>query len=152
MKELIKTHCLINSNGCWEWQRSRHRQGYGSIRDKGKYILAHRLSWMVIKGNIPSGLNVCHACDNPPCCNPEHLFLGSQKDNVTDAIVKGRYKGRKLGKRRSVLTYSQVQEIRKLHIEGMERKEIREKFNVSQTCIAKILTGKSWQKNWEEEL
>lgn len=150
--EYFQKRVTIDLNGCWIWKGSKHKQGYGNARYKNKLTLAHRLSWIVHVGEIPEGVKICHKCDVTCCCNPEHLFLGSQKDNVADAIQKGKYENRKQGKRRNKLNWDQVQEIKKLHGEGMSREDIKEKYDVGQTCIAKILTGKSWNKNWTEEI
>lgn len=76
--------------GCWEWTGSLQTQGYGNIEIKGKRLLPHRIAYVLHKGEIPQGLSVCHHCDNPKCCNPEHLFLGTAADNMNDASQKGR--------------------------------------------------------------
>ena len=151
MQEKIKKKTTIDAKGCWIWKGSKHRQGYGNIRFNQKYGLAHRVAWEVFKGKIPEDLKVCHKCDVTSCCNPDHLFLGSQKENVQDGIVKGRYSHRKIGKRRNKLCFSQVQEIKMLSENGMSRKELEKKFSVGQTCIHKILSGTSWKINWDKE-
>ena len=79
--------------GCWTWAGSKTRQGYGCIGSGGKYapvVKAHRVSWELNRGPIPQGLCVLHHCDNPSCVNPNHLFLGTVRDNWNDAITKGR--------------------------------------------------------------
>lgn len=80
-------------NGCWEWRGVRTAGVYGEVRVNGKGVRAHRYMWEQANGPIPSGLWVLHRCDNPPCVNPAHLFLGTAKDNLLDAIQKGRHRG-----------------------------------------------------------
>lgn len=83
-------------NGCIEWTGSRSERGYGQISVHGgdRMVRTHRLAWTLAYGEIPEGMNVCHSCDNPPCCNIEHLWLGTQADNVADMVAKGRNSGR----------------------------------------------------------
>ena len=85
--------CIVMSNGCWEWLGYRNKCGYGRLTFRGKKTLAPRMAWMVFVAEIPDGMKVLHRCDNPPCINPEHLFLGSDRDNVADCIKKGRFRG-----------------------------------------------------------
>lgn len=81
---------LKGTDECWPWIGERFR-GYGTFRlDSGKRIAAHRYSYTCLIGPIPKGLLACHHCDNPPCCNPRHIFLGTTLDNVRDKIHKGR--------------------------------------------------------------
>lgn len=76
--------------GCWEWTTPRDAQGYGHIQHNGKRYKAHRLSYLLNVGPFPAEQVICHRCDNPPCCNPEHLFAGTQSDNAQDMVRKGR--------------------------------------------------------------
>lgn len=115
------------SNGCWLWTGGRNRPGgYGTFDGKG----AHRFSWCLHFGEIPDRLNVLHRCDNPDCVSPDHLFLGTQADNMTDMNRKGRHgKGR--------LTKHQVREIRSLR--GIvPQRVLAERFRISRMSISKI--------------
>lgn len=77
--------------GCWEWAAAKNGKGYGRIYAWGKQQSAHRVSYALAYGPIPLGLFVLHHCDNPGCVNPNHLFLGTQKDNIHDMLRKGRH-------------------------------------------------------------
>ncbi len=81
----------VAENGCWEWTACTNKAGYGRIIFRGKAWLAHRLSFQTFIGPIINGLHVCHHCDNPPCVNPKHLFLGTDSDNMHDMVSKGRH-------------------------------------------------------------
>lgn len=76
---------------CWEWRLARTSLGYGDLQWGEHTVYAHRVAWELTNGPIPDRMCICHHCDNPPCCNPAHLFLGTQRDNVQDSITKGRF-------------------------------------------------------------
>jgi hypothetical protein len=95
---LHKIHTIDKqgSDVCWNWKGSTTR-GYGTFKPTGsKIAYAHRYMWELLNGPIPEGLLVCHRCDNPTCVNPDHLFLGTKKDNVVDMYSKGRGRPRKV--------------------------------------------------------
>jgi hypothetical protein len=91
--ERIKANCKVMPNGCWEWQKFRHPKPrhYGGTGWNGKSWHTHRLTYVLVKGHIPAGMVVMHSCDNPPCCNPDHLSLGTHLQNMADCRARGRY-------------------------------------------------------------
>jgi len=80
---------VTKTETCWTWTGARNRKGYGEIGAKGRVQKAHRIAWELTYGPIPEGLDVLHHCDNPPCCRPDHLFLGTDADNMADMMAKG---------------------------------------------------------------
>lgn len=140
-----------NENGCWIFNSTNHL-GYGRFWFNKREQVAHRVTWQIFKGEIPLGLLVLHKCDNPSCCNPEHMFLGTQKDNIQDAIKKERFDICRRPPVRSKLKYDEVVKIKELYKEGMTQSKLKNMFSVSFGCIAKILRGDSWKINWTQEL
>ncbi|MCE5211838.1 MAG: HNH endonuclease [Deltaproteobacteria bacterium] len=86
---------VIKKDGCWGWTGTKSTNGYPQIRHNKKIIHGNRVSYELHHGEIPRGLDVLHKCDNPECTNPDHLFLGSHLDNMHDAILKGRMRGKR---------------------------------------------------------
>jgi hypothetical protein len=87
---LMRKIKINQDTDCWEWQGGKNNVGYGMIRDEHGMRTTHRVSYELHKGNIPHGMCVCHTCDNPKCVNPDHLWLGTKKENAQDMISKGR--------------------------------------------------------------
>ena len=81
---------LVEDTGCWEWRSSNLPKGYGMVQFNKKRYYTHRLSYEAFIGPIESGMLICHKCDNPKCCNPDHLFMGTAFDNMRDMAAKGR--------------------------------------------------------------
>lgn len=161
-KETLETrfwrHVIKLENGCWEWSGSRSSFGYGILHIGKKPRKAHRIAWKLLRSEIPSGIVVCHKCDNPPCVNPEHLFLGTTADNTRDAIEKGRFarpgqrqaSALKYAKRgedhcRAKLTREIVKAIRQGVAEGFAQMSFANRYRVDPTTIRDIVQHKTWR-------
>lgn len=135
---------LDRATGCWTWPGWRDQDGYGRLNFDGRRYYAHRLAWALAVGTVPHGMFVLHRCDNPPCCNPGHLFLGTHRDNMADQVAKKRSL---FGERnpRAKLTAAQVDEIRALLAERrLSQREIGIRFGVTQSAVSLIALGKKW--------
>lgn len=146
---LAKVH--KTKEGCWLWTASCYPNGYGmfSMNWRQSPNCAHRAAWQLFRGEIPDGLLVCHRCDNPKCVNPDHLFLGTQSDNMKDMSEKGRgkpptFRGEK--HLMSTLTVEDVSQIRTLLANGVSQAKVSRLFNVSQHAIWSIKTGRTWRE------
>ena len=133
---------------CWEWTGAKHPFGYGMIGSGGKFgrpLPSHRVAWEAFWGPIPPNLSVLHRCDNPPCCNPAHLFLGTDADNVADMDRKGRrrtvaHAGERHWKAR--LTEIDVREIRS---SSETHAKLSRHYGVAATAIANIRARRLWR-------
>jgi len=130
--------------GCWNWQGAQSN-GYGRRRKDGKVQSVHRVVWEENNGPIPEGLQVLHHCDNPPCCNPEHLFLGTQADNVADMISKNRdARGERRGN--SKLTEADVRAMRRAYARGnVTGVALAEKYGVGKAVVSTVVRMDSWR-------
>ena len=138
--------------GCWNWNASKDSYGYGYIGRRNKSagsacIRSHRLSWMLWNGPIPDGMCICHKCDNPSCVNPDHLFLGSHKDNMQDMFSKERRKSVK-GENHGLakLTNTQAETIKDLVLAyGMSGSEASRIYGLPRNRAHYIVKGKLWR-------
>jgi hypothetical protein len=141
-------HKLVikQNNGCWDWKgNTKSSLGYGRVQiGKKRTKVAHNISWLIHRGEIPKGKFVLHKCDNPKCTNPDHLFLGTHYENVRDMVYKNRQaKGESCP--RSKLKTEQVIEIKKLIRDGFDNGYIAEIYKVTKEAISAIRTGKNWK-------
>lgn len=130
---------------CWEWQAATTEGGHGQFGAGDIRTTAHRFAWALENGNIPDGQVVRHSCDNPPCCNPKHLLLGTQLENMGDCVDRGRNnKGEVTGT--SVLTEGEVLQIReKWATRKYRQKDLGREFGVTQNTIHKVVRRVTWQ-------
>ena len=144
--------CLLDNkkttaSGCWEWTRQRNIQGYGVQRVDGKDCVVHRVSKAIFDGfDRGSELDVCHHCDNPPCFNPEHLFVGTHTDNMRDMFRKGR-RTRMRGVRQHLakLNDGSVRKMRKDRARGMSYQELGRKYGVAKCTAMIACKGRTWK-------
>jgi len=133
--------------GCWLWAYGgRTSDGYGTVQHEKKTLLAHRVSWMLHRGEIPHGHSVCHRCDTPACVNPDHLFTASHADNMADMRAKGRA-DRKHGARngRAKLSNDQAMEMLTLSRMGLfSKRQIARSYGVADSTVARVINGETF--------
>lgn len=143
------------SGECWVWTKARNHRGYGVTGEtrngQQRQIRAHRASWELTRGPIPEGLMVCHHCDNPPCVRPDHLFLGTARDNMADKAAKGRAPGnpgctwtRGEHSPTHKLTRFEVLRFWEMQRAGASRAELAAAFGISKSQTARLARGESW--------
>lgn len=138
---------------CWNWTAAHGGTGYGSFRVAGRNLSASRVSYAIAYGDPPTHLDVCHKCDNPPCVNPSHLFLGTRKKNMEDCSEKDRHNAAKgIWAGKSKLKPEQVYEIRRRGDAGESRVVLAVQFEVTNVSISDIICRKTWKWLPEEDV
>lgn len=132
---------VIKTDGCWWWNARKLDAGYGMFHMGETMKVAHRVAYELMIGKIPDGMFACHKCDNPSCVNPEHLFIGTHKDNMHDRMLKGGFKmcG---GNNTRRLSESAKEEIRNTQIVRGVISQLARKFNVARVTIRRVLAEK----------
>ena len=146
MPQRFISKLIFGATDCWLWNGSRNRGDYGTFPYQGE-SKAHRVSYRLFKGSIPTGMNVLHRCDVPSCVNPDHLFLGTQKDNVLDMVQKKRHRCvPKHGEQNPMakLTVDLVNKIRSMAQDGIKQNLLAKEFAVSPMTISRIVNRESW--------
>lgn len=134
------------NSGCFLWIGAADRNGYGLLKRSGQLLKAHRVAWERENGPIPEGMHVLHHCDNPPCVNPVHLFLGTHQDNMDDREAKGRnvvVRGEAHGSAR--LTAAAVRDIKRRLAIGELARVLATAYRVSVSAIRHIASGRCWR-------
>lgn len=139
---------------CWEWTGARTAAGYGrfTIHPEGKTVhqYAHRRVYEDVFGPIPDGWEVCHECDNPPCCNPAHLFIGTHADNMRDMADKGRNPGNGhihgVKHHNAKLNPEKVLDIRARHTTGTTGRALAKEYGVTESTISRVILRKGWRQ------
>lgn len=163
-KDIARFHQNVERRGpddCWPWKRSTFRGGYGQCKVSGRNLKASRIAFYLAKKHDPYPWLVCHTCDNPRCCNPAHLFTGTNQHNLRDCQSKGRLntasgerhrtkkhpelvlRGERVGG--SKLDETKVIEIRNRFASGESQREIAETFGVTREAVGRITQGRNWK-------
>lgn len=146
---LARVDKSAGDDACWMWTGAPDREGYGlmytSIDGVKRHYRSNRLSYLIHVGNIPDGMIVCHACDNPGCVNPAHLFIGSPAENTHDMLSKGRGGMRNLRNGRAKITEDDVRQIRILRAQGVRSRVLADRYGISSSMVDNIVRRHSWK-------
>lgn len=149
----------ITESGCLVWTGAASAHGYGSIRYRYKHYLVHRAAWQNAHGDIPEGMHVLHKCDVPPCCRVDHLFLGTNQDNIADSVKKGRRKGvvgrrwqsrkgktcnwttKEVSARLRRRAFASTETLAEELAQGVSQRTLAKKYGVAQATISRAAKG-----------
>lgn len=150
IRERFLQFVAAGENGCLLWTGRRYSKpnfDYGEFRHAdGRREGAHRVAWQISNGPIPDGLFVCHHCDNPPCVNPAHLFLGTNADNMRDCFAKGRHVVPSPVEAIRRLSDTDVRDIRRAVSNGARYGDLAKKYSVDSNTVKDAATGKTWSQ------
>lgn len=134
------------SDGCWDWTAFRNHDGYGMFGVGRKAVSAHRVAFLLFNGDIPAGLCVLHTCDRPACVNPQHLYVGTQLQNIRDRVERGRSRA-PIGEEHGMakLTRADVEMIRAEIAAGCVQERLAERYGVTPTTISAIKVRRLWR-------
>jgi hypothetical protein len=140
---------VVKDDGCWEWQGTRNSNGYGMIGVDHQSRYTHRVSWELANGSIPDGLEICHRCDNRRCVRPDHLFLGTRRDNVRDMWAKGRGNPRAprgAAHHEAKVTPQMSADILALYERGWTVSALARQYDIDRHTVRRVLQGNHWTR------
>lgn len=137
-EERYRAKVIVSEDDCWGWTGTTSKFGYGLLYTNGRQEFAHRVSWSIQHGPVPTGLNVLHHCDNPPCSRPDHLFVGDDRANMLDRDMKGRHGTAKLKP-------ADIRSIRARRQTGERLRTIAGDFGIVESQVSDIARRLAWK-------
>lgn len=141
LRDRLMAKVIMSENGCWLWSGLRNSYGYAMLWREGKAVRAHRVAYEIFKGPVADDLVVCHTCDAPECVNPDHLFIGTRKDNNADSARKLR---NSYGERNGHARITTVQAVEIYH-STLPQRALAKKYGIHQSTVSDIKTGRRWK-------
>lgn len=146
--ERVAARTICAQTGCHEFTGQKNTGGYGQVKDGARYVLVHRWAWEQANGPIPTGMCVCHRCDNPACVALEHLFLGTHADNMRDKKAKGRSRnipsGAAHARPQAKIDAQVASDIKSYIAQGVRQCDVAKFLGVSRNLVSEIHLGKTW--------
>lgn len=141
-KDRFFSNIQRSENGCWMWIGYKMKNGYGQLHYQKKVVYAHRLSYFIHKGEFDASLCLCHKCDTPACCNPDHMFLGTRTDNANDKVAKQRHAvGQAVG---GLFSETDIRTMFALYRSGMKQSAIARRYKTNPAHVSNIINGHKW--------